>query len=450
MTSTLGASRGVASGSPEPAATSSARPSLTRVLRAGTTPGRLWLLLVGLVALSLLWGAVAAWSVAQADSAATDMATASEPLSVDAQQIYRSLSDADATATTAFLAGGVAPRAARLRYAADLARVATDLQAATAAAGSPAVRSRLSVLSVNLPVYAGEVETARANNRLGLPLGAAYLREASTLMRATMLPAARDVYTMENAHLAAVGRQATRLPILAVAAAALIGVAFFLAQRRLARRTHRVLNAGLVIASVVGVASLLWLLTAFGVARGDLLNARDRGSAPVEAFARADIAALRARGDESLTLIARSGDDAFQQDFVSVRSQLGPGPGTLLGTAAAAAARGPGAGSAGAAKRDAPAWYSAHQRVRSLDNGGNYDGAVRLSIGSGANDSAALFARLDADLVGGIARDQAAFASGVRAGRGAFTGLEAGVIVASLVMAVACARGLTRRIAEYR
>src|SRR6266487_490981 len=77
MTSTLGAPRGAASGSPEPAATSSARPSLTRVLRAGTTPGRLWLLLVGLVALSLLWGAVAAWSVAQADSAATDMATAS-------------------------------------------------------------------------------------------------------------------------------------------------------------------------------------------------------------------------------------------------------------------------------------------------------------------------------------------------------------------------------------
>src|SRR6266516_930211 len=265
MTSTLGASRGAASGSPEPAATSSARPSLTRVLRAGTTPGRLWLLLVGLVALSLLWGAVAAWSVAQADSAATDMATASEPLSVDAQQIYRSLSDADATATTAFLAGGVAPRAARLRYAADLARVATDLQAATAAAGSPAVRSRLSVLSVNLPVYAGEVETARANNRLGLPLGAAYLREASTLMRATMLPAARDVYTMENAHLAAVGRQATRLPLALalLVAAAILGYVLYWAQRWLLHRTHRRLNPGLVVASVAGVVSLVWLAVAF-------------------------------------------------------------------------------------------------------------------------------------------------------------------------------------------
>ncbi len=417
MTSTLGAPRGAAAGWRGPA----------RVLRARTTPARLRLLLIGLVALSLLWGAVAAWSVARSK-----------------------LSDADATATTAFLSGGLQPAAARRRYEADLARAATSLQAATAAAGSPAARSKLSILSVNLPVYAGEVETARADNRLGLPLGAAYLREASTLMRATMLPAARDVYTMENAHLAAVGGQATQLPILAVVAAVLIGVAFFFAQRWLARRTHRVLNPGVVIASLVGVASLLWLLTAFLVARGDLINARDRGSTPVGAFARADIAALRARGDESLTLVARSGDDAFQQDFLSVRRQLGPGMGTLLAAAVAAAAGSPGAGSADAAQRDAPAWYSAHQRVRSLDNGGNYDGAVGLSIGSGANDSATLFARLDADLTSGIARDQAAFTSAARAGRGAFTGLEAGVIVASLVMAAACARGLLRRLAEYR
>ena len=71
-------------------------------------------------------------------------------------------------------------------------------------------------------------------------------------------------------------------------------------------------------------------------------------------------------------------------------------------------------------------------------------------IGSGSGTAGTLFSRLEADLDTAIRVGQATFADSAAAGSGAFTGLEAGVIVASLVMAVACARGLTRRIAEYR
>jgi hypothetical protein len=42
------------------------------------------------------------------------------------------------------------------------------------------------------------------------------------------------------------------------------------------------------------------------------------------------------------------------------------------------------------------------------------------------------------------------FASSARGGRDDFTGLTEGMIVASLVMAVGCAWGLSRRLAEYR
>src|SRR6202043_43968 len=83
------------------------------------------------------------------------------------------------------------------------------------------------------------------------------------------------------------------------------------------------------------------------IARVQLLDARDHGSAPVEALAQADIAALRAQADESLTLINRGGDDANQADFLRVERQLGPGPGTLL-TQAAGEARGSLAAGAGA------------------------------------------------------------------------------------------------------
>jgi hypothetical protein len=61
-----------------------------------------------------------------------------------------------------------------------------------------------------------------------------------------------------------------------------------------------------------------------------------------------------------------------------------------------------------------------------------------------------LFARLDGSLTRAIAADQAVFRSDAAAGRGAFAGLEAGVMVLALTMAAGYARGISRRLAEYR
>src|SRR5215469_17012925 len=190
-------------------------------LGAGTTHAKLRLLLLVLLALTVLWGVVAAWSVAGHASAAGNVRAVSEPLSLDAQRIYRSLSDADATEAAAFLHGGQEPLALRRQYQADIARAARELETATAAAGGSSAGPQLAVLSAGLPVYAGLVETARADNRLGYPLGAAYLREASGLMRSTLLPAARAVYAHENAQLAAADQQATSVPYAALVAAVL-------------------------------------------------------------------------------------------------------------------------------------------------------------------------------------------------------------------------------------
>jgi hypothetical protein len=430
----------------------SPRRLLAQPLRATTTPGRLRLLLVGLVALSLIWGAVAAWTANQRTSAAGDVVGTSEPLSLDGQRIYRSLSDADATAATAFLSGGLEPLAARRRYLADIAEAASSLESATAVAGHSAAGTDLARISAGLPVYTGEVETARADNRLGLPLGAAYLREASSLMRGTLLPAARDLSAQADARLAGESSQATGLPSIAIAlvVAIIVGYGLYRAQRWLSGRTHRVVNFGLAVASVAGAVSLLWLIIAFTVARVELGQAHDHGSAPVEALAQADIAALQAHADESLTLIDNSGDDGFQADFTSVRTKLGPGPGTLLTAASSAASGSPGSGYAAAAAADATAWYAAHQRVRSQDDSGAHSQAVQSAIGSAPGDSAALFGRLDSALSSGIAADQVVFQARAVAGRNAATGLEAGLIVLSLVMAAGCARGLTQRLAEYR
>jgi hypothetical protein len=421
-------------------------------LRASTTPGRLRLLLGGLVVLCLVWGGVAAWTAGQHAAAAGAVVSTSEPLSLDGQRIYQSLSDADATAASAFLSGGLEPQAVRQRYLADIAEASSSLEAATAAAGHSAAEHDLAVLSASLPRYTGEIETARADNRLGLPLGAAYLREASGLMRGTLLPAARGLSEQASVELTAQSSQATGLPfaVVALLVAIAAGVVLVRSQRWLARRTHRVANAGLVLASVAGIVSVLWLAVALTVARVELGAARTHGSAPVEALAQADTAALQAHADESLTLIDNSGDDAFQADFAMVARRLGPGPGTLLAAAASAARGSPGAADATAAAGDAAAWYAAHRRLRALDDGGSHTQAVASATGSGPRDAGTRFRQLDTALDRAIAADQAAFQSQSVAGRGATTGLELGMIALALVMAAGCVLGLRRRLAEYQ
>ena len=429
-------------------------------LDTATTPRRLGLWLVGLVVLSLAWGVLAALTAEQHASAAANVVAVSEPLSLDAEQIYQSLSDADATAATAFLSGGLEPAAARQRYNADITQAAIRIEAASALLGSSAARTQLpghlnkqastagsatgddlATLSAELPVYADEVGTARADNRLGYPLGAAYLREASTLLRGTLLTAASDIYTRQSTLLTSASAQATGLPLIVVTVVFSVGVGYLLyrSSRWLSRRTHRKVNYGLLVAAVAFAVSLVWLTAAFATGRAELLHAQQRGSAPAEAYARADVAALRAHADESLTLVDNSGDDSYQQDFIAQQKLLGPGPGTLL---AAVEASGNGAAAA-----DAQAWYRAHAALRALDDSGNHAAAVQSAL---AGEAAARFGRLSADLGNGINADQAVFASNARSGRDAFTGLAVGVIVASLIMAAGCAWGLNRRLAEYR
>ena len=431
-------------------------------LDGATTPARLRLLLALLILLSLAWGVLAALTADQHASAAADVVAVSEPLSLDAEQIYTSLSDADATAANAFLAGGLEPAKARQRYQADITQAAIRIEAASALVGSSAARTQLpghltkqasaagtavgddlAILSGQLPAYTDEVGTARADNRLGLPLGAAYLREASGLLRGTLLPAASDIYIRESTLLTSASAQATGLPLIVVAAIAGLGLGYvlFRSSRWLSRHTHRVVNYGLLLAALAGLVSLVWLVAAFVLGRSDLLHAQQQGSAPAQAFARAEVAALQAHADESITLIDNGGDDAYQKDYVAQQKILGPGPGTLL--AAVQAAGGPGSDVAAQAR----AWYKAHAALRAKDDSGSHAAAVQSALNG---DAATSFAQLSTTLSQGINDHQAVFAASARSGRDAFTGLAVGMIVASLVMVGGCAWGLSRRLAEYR
>jgi hypothetical protein len=91
-----------------------------------------------------------------------------------------------------------------------------------------------------------------------------------------------------------------------------------------------------------------------------------------------------------------------------------------------------------------------NQHLYSLDLAANYAKETQLVVQSAPGSSAPEFSSLERDLGRAITADQVVFSSAASAGRDAFGGLEAGIIVVALLMAAGCAWGLSRRLAEYR
>ena len=160
---------------PGPAHASSGRAG--RRVAASGTPGILRSLLIGLVLASVAWGAVGAWTASEHSSGADEVVSTSEPLSLAAQEMYRSLSDADVTATTAFLSAqsAVNPALASTqlgqlimsqRLQADLASAGADLAVLRGASSGDSAASRqltadLTTISTGLQAYRSYVNQAQ-------------------------------------------------------------------------------------------------------------------------------------------------------------------------------------------------------------------------------------------------------------------------------------------------
>jgi hypothetical protein len=415
-----------------------------------SSPGRLSVLMGGLLALGLLAGIVAVVGAQQRGGLVDSVRTRSGPLTVAAQQLYRSLSDADATAAAAFLSTGAEPADLRQRYEQDIASASAAL--AQAGVATETDTDAIAQIAQALPIYTGLVETARSYNRLNLPVGSAYLREASALMRERLLPAAKSLYQAETGRLGDDRSGAAGLPWLALGLVILTLVGLVWAQRYLSRRTRRTFNVGLLAATAGGLALLLWLgLSWIGVA-GHLHSANRDGAAQVDLLSRARIAALTARGDEALTLVAHGNGKEFDDDFKSNMDALSgaDGKGGLLAKARAQATDDRVAASLSRATELVTQWRAAHDKLRGLDDNGQFPDAVTIAIGSAPDSTGTLFNGVDAELAGAIGVTSRAFDAQARKAAGSLTGAGPGLGTFTLVLLIGVSAGLVQRIAEYR
>lgn len=418
------------------------------LLGAATTPGRLLRVEAVLVVAALVLGVLGVLGGMARVSAVHDARTRIAALTTGAADLYQSLADADAMATTGYVSGGLEPATVRARYDDDIQRAGRLLTNAAGLLppGDPAIAA-VSTVGEQLPVYTGLVENARALNRLGLPLGQSYLASASKLMQSTILPAVEEVRTAESAALAVAYRQGAAIPfaVLAIGLAVLIAIADLALRER--RRTNRVLNVGVTVAGLAVLASVAWWAVAAITTDVRIGGARAHTGAGA-ALDDARIAVLQARSNESLVLVARnsgggSSDDAFSGQLDDVVNNFG-----LLADAERADPEL--ADRVAALRGAATAWSAAHRDVRRLDDGGQYPQAVASVVGHGPGSSGAAFDALDAALAATIGEERAAFAVDVEAAEGALVALPWISAVLALVAAGAVIVGIGRRVGEYR
>jgi hypothetical protein len=399
------------------------------------TPGRMALVAVVLIAALLAVGATASKTTFDRQDQLETLRSHTEPLADAAQRIYGALSFANTTAATAFLSGGVEPHDVRDRYDAAIGQASAGLVTASNGVSPNDIRSLslLTDLSNQLAVYTGTIATARANNRAGGPVGVTYLSESSALMEQSILPSAERLYRTQADAVTASERSAGVSRAVIAGAVFVLGLLVF-AQVFLARRSHRRLNPGLVLASVLMAVLVAWLTVAGLVSTHAAKAAGTEGGEPLDTMVTARILAQQARAEEILGLLKRGSDTLSDIRFGEWTAQLGWRLDEHPVDGAADALDG---------------WVSSYDEIRRRLAVGDYGGAVAIARDDGPQHSGVYFTRLDIALRDEITRLRAVQRDGIADAYTALNGLPFGAAAIGILAAIAVAAGFGPRLSEY-
>jgi hypothetical protein len=290
-----------------------------------------------------------------------------------------------------------------------------------------------------LTQYTGLIESARANNRQGFPVGAAYLRQASGVLQDEALPSLATLVRVEQRRVeASIASGNTAIDalvlVLVLALLALVAVQIYLSVK-----TRRTFNRPLVAATAVVLVAGLVAIGAVAWSQSQADDARDGPYRQTVALANGRIGGFDAKSAEALALIARGSGAAFEERF--------------RGTSASASGALSDASSADPAStrstRDAFNQYlSEHAKLLTLDQDGKHNDAVAAATGTGAANAA--FAEFDRVSARALATQAADLGDALDDAAALLLPVAWLVLLAGLAAAVLAWRGVSERLREYR
>jgi hypothetical protein len=406
-----------------------------RTVFAGT-PGRLRVAGAAAVAVCLVFGIASFGAVRDRSSAIADARNHAAQL-VRIQDIRSNLTQADAAATNAFLVGGLEPVDQRTSYNEGIAGATASIAAASA--GSTVDAQILAKTNQVLAQYAGLIESARANNRQGFPIGAAYLRQASNLLRTEGLPPLAQLVSSEQARITNAYDNATSADDAMIATLALAVLVLAIIQIWLSLKTRRTLNTSLATATAIVVVSGLVGLAAMTLAQHAATDVRTGSLTNTFALATARTDAFDAKSAESLTLINRGSGQPFEQHYQVVMKDANAAMSSISGRP-----------SATTPTATLDTYESAHQLVRAHDDAGDWDAAVRLATTDDAHGTKTTFAAFDATSHLALTGQASHLSDGLNSARRPLGVIAVLLLLAGLASAALAWRGIATRLREYR
>lgn len=397
------------------------------------TPGALRVAGALAAAFAIVFGILGATAVSERSSGIAQARDEGAQI-VRLQEVRTNLVAADAAATNAFLVGGLEPSASRESYERGIGTATGTLALAAAEADGDDAEA-LAEVNRAIARYTGLVESARANNRQGFPVGVAYLKQASTLLRDDALPRLQAVTEASAERVAGGYDRSIDGAMLLVLGAGLGLLAAIVAQAVLAVRTRRLLSVPLVSAAGVILAVTVVAAGGMAFAQWKANDVRRGAYAGTVAFSQARIDAFDAKSAESLTLISRGSGQAFEERF---RQRAASAEAALV------------------EERDSPVrdrladYLAVHQQVRDLDDTGDWDGAVALATGDDEAGANATFAAFDEASAEELAAEADDLDDELDAARVPLGVLRLLLLVAGVVAAALAWQAAAVRLREYR
>jgi hypothetical protein len=299
-------------------------------------------------------------------------------------------------------------------------------------------------------------------------------RHATGLIHDSLLPAA-DTLTKVNfdALKQAYDSQSAMAgfnALLVIVAGLALLVALITTQLFLTRRMHRLINPGLLAATVLAALFLLFAVNRLRGSTHHLKVAKEDAFDSVHALWQTRAVAYDANGEESRWLLDRPQANVYEQAWLDKTAKIARLPdGQSYDTVATGSATGqkvsgftgfladelnnitfPGEREAAVATlRAYGVYFGIDGQIRNLENTGRQDEAVKLCTGSKPGESDWAFGRFDDALGATLKINQDEFDTNWHAGQGSVAGLEVEALIVALAVGGLATLGLRPRIQEY-
>lgn len=413
-----------------------------------TTPGKLIVMMVVLTTSMLAAGLSMSQSMSLRNQSLDTVLNATEPMSAAAHVLSTSLLRADTIAAGSYVQAGPMSEDDMRTYTAALDQAvssASEIYKGAVEADSASSRE-IEDLVINiqrdLPVYSGLNARAQVNQRMGNPVGVAYMSQASAIMRTRMLSAAQEINTLTRQDVADEMRRLSQ-PQWVTLSGFLAALGFLLlAQWWLWLTFRRRFNRGFLAATLALLIAISWAgVSNFQSWRSGSV-AYARAAQPWEELTAARIDALETRTDETFALLRRETAAQSARDFTETYS-------SVAGAVHTAEDYGMNKQLIDDSRSHLNAWSNEHAELVGALNSGSYDQAAALLSTRSDADGEASFRGLDGSLAELIASSRENTRLYIAESLDATRRVSAAVALLSVLAVVCIWWGIRRRLGEY-